>query len=300
MIKNTLKYSWLLLLFCVPSILFAQTWDVPSNKKAEVSPFKFDASTQKNGSALFNKNCLSCHGEPGKNNSVQLNPLPGDPAGAKFSSQTDGSLFYKITNGRGLMPKFASVLKEKERWEIISYIRSFHKGYVQPEIRLTVAGDKKAIEISIVKLNDSTIEASAFSYINDSLTLPVTNVELALLVSRYFGNLSLGEPQVTNSNGKVIFTVDTSMPADTIGNNTFIISPTNKEQFGDVEASIALAVGTKNSVPALNEKRAIWNVVRKAPLWIIFTYTIGVLAVWSVLGYIIFQLVMLRKKTNEV
>jgi hypothetical protein len=198
------------------------------------------------------------------------------------------------------MPKFASVLKEKERWEIISYIRSFHKGYVQPEIRLTVAGDKKTIEISMVKLNDSTIEASAFSYINDSVTVPETNVELALLVSRYFGKLSLGEPQTTNTNGKVIFTVDSSMPADTVGNNTFIVSPTNKELYGDAEASISLAIGTKNNAPALNEKRAIWNVVRKAPVWIIFTYTLGVLAVWSVLGYIIFQLIMLSKKASKV
>lgn len=295
MFRNAYIKACVLLFLFTPVLLPAQTWDVPDNKKAEVSQFKFDATTQKEGSALFLKNCIQCHGEPGKNNSAQLNPLPGDPAGEKFSKQTDGALFYKITNGRGLMPKFGLVLKEEERWKIISYIRSFHKGYVQPEIPLIKTGNRKAIEIQVTKLNETTLEAYAFST-NDNIAKPEPNVELALQAKRYFGKLQLGEALTTDTKGKLKFIINNTLPADTIGNVTFIVSPTNKELYGDAETVITMQMGTKNSVPALNAKRAIWNVVQKAPLWILFTYTIGVLGVWSVLGYIIFQLVKLRKK----
>jgi hypothetical protein len=297
MFRNTfLKVGVFLLLF-TPVLLPAQTWEVPDNKKAEVSPFKFDATTQKEGSTLFLKNCIQCHGEPGKNNYAQLNPLPGDPASAKFSKQTDGALFYKITIGRGLMPKFSSVLKEEERWKIISYIRTFHEGYVQPEIPVIKPGSKKSIEIKINKLNDSILEAFAYT-MKDSMEEPVRDVELALQVKRYFGKLQLGEALTTDANGKLKFKFDEKLPADTVGDITVIVSPTNKELYGDAETVIAMQMGTKNSAPALNAKRAIWNVVQKAPLWILFTYTIGVLGIWSVLGYIIFQLVKLRKKAK--
>jgi mono/diheme cytochrome c family protein len=295
MFRNAFLKACVFLLLFTPVLLPAQTWEVPDNKKAEVSPFKFDASTQKEGSVLFKKNCIQCHGEPGQNNSAQLNPLPGDPASEKFSKQTDGALFYKITNGRGLMPKFGMVLKEEERWKIISYIRSFHQGYVQPEIPLIKTGNRKAIEIQVTKLNETTLEVYAFST-NDNIAKPEKNVELVLQVKRYFGKLQLGEALTTDAKGKLKFTINNTLPADTIGNVTFIVSPINKELYGDVETVITMQMGTKNSVPALNAKRAIWNVVQKAPLWILFTYTIGVLGVWSVLAYIILQLVKLRKK----
>lgn len=298
MICNALIKTSLFLLVFTPILLSAQTWEVPANKNKEVSPFKFDATTQKEGSALFTKQCIACHGEPGKNNGAQLNPLPGDPSSEKFRNQTDGSLFYKITYGRGLMPKFSSVLKEDERWKIISYIRTFHEGYIQPEPSIAKLGNKKAIEIKVTKLNETTLEVYAFSN-KDSIAIPESNVELALHVKRYFGKLQLGEVLETDVNGKVLFPVNNSLPADTLGSITFIVSPNDKELYGDAESEVTLQMGTKNSAPALNEKRAIWNVVQKAPLWIIFTYTIGVFGVWAVLGYIIFQLAKLRKKEQK-
>jgi mono/diheme cytochrome c family protein len=293
--RKVLIHSSYIILLCSPVLLRAQTWEVPANKNAEVSPIKFDAATQKEGAALLQKHCISCHGEPGKNNGAALTPLPGDFASEKFSKQTDGALFFKITNGRGLMPKFGSVTKEDERWKIISYIRTFHKGYVQPEPKTGSAGSKKSLEIKVSKLNANTLEALAFSTA-ENRSVPEANVELSLQVKRYFGKLQLGEAVATNANGKAVFTIDPSLPADTSGNLTVIVSPTDKELYGDAESVNTFEMGIKNSAPALNAKRAIWNVVQKAPLWILFTYIIGVLGVWSVIGYIVLQLVRLNKK----
>ena len=40
--------------------------------------------------------------------------------------QTDGEIFWKISNGRGAMPPWKH-LPEKERWELVNYIRSLAK-----------------------------------------------------------------------------------------------------------------------------------------------------------------------------
>ena len=101
------------------TISYSQDWQVPEDKTGKVASFKFDDVSHKNGEKIFQQNCISCHGTPGKNNFVQLVPPPGDPATDKFQKQTDGDLFYKITTGRGAMPSFKNTLTEEERWSVI-------------------------------------------------------------------------------------------------------------------------------------------------------------------------------------
>ena len=45
---------------------------------------------------------------------------------AAAQSDTDGELFWKITNGRGAMPAWRQ-LPETERWQIVNYIRTLKK-----------------------------------------------------------------------------------------------------------------------------------------------------------------------------
>ena len=42
---------------------------------------------------------------------------------------------------------------------------------------------------------------------------------------------------------------------------------------------------------SLTAKRAMWNTVRKAPVWVILAYGLGVLAVW---GFILLVMLKLR------
>ena len=48
------------------------------------------------------------------------------------------------------MPQFKSILSEEQRWDVISYIRSFHPDYKQPNPELAIAaakGGRSKIEI---------------------------------------------------------------------------------------------------------------------------------------------------------
>ena len=132
------KLSLLLLvayIFLARTGSYAQPWVVPDDYQKMAAPFIFDAKTVKSGEAVYIKNCKSCHGDPGKNNVAKITPVPKDPASKEYQNQPDGSLFYKIATGRGPMPAFGNILKEEERWQVISYVRTYNPTYKQPPVQ---------------------------------------------------------------------------------------------------------------------------------------------------------------------
>ncbi len=42
--------------------------------------------------------------------------------------QTDGELFWKISEGRDPMPSFKGQLTDTQIWQLVNYVRTFSKG----------------------------------------------------------------------------------------------------------------------------------------------------------------------------
>ncbi len=99
-------------LMMLTPLLSGQEWIVPEELAATSNPSGYMLENVKQGKAIYTKNCLSCHGDPGKNNPLALNPMPVDIASEKMQANSEGALFYKITNGKGVMPPFGSTLAE--------------------------------------------------------------------------------------------------------------------------------------------------------------------------------------------
>jgi mono/diheme cytochrome c family protein len=103
--------------------VLAQTeWKAPADAKNLKNPEKGTAAGKKS----VETNCASCHGAQGKGDgpaAAALNPKPANWQSDKVKKESDGELFWKITNGRGPMPPWKH-LPEKERWEIVNYIRT--------------------------------------------------------------------------------------------------------------------------------------------------------------------------------
>ncbi|HYS16803.1 MAG TPA: cytochrome c [Candidatus Binatia bacterium] len=98
-------------------------WVAPADAKAMKNPVKGVGNAKK----AVETNCVSCHGPGGKGDGPAAAALP-PPKPANWTSdavqkQTDGELFWKISNGRGAMPPWKH-LPENERWEIVNYIRT--------------------------------------------------------------------------------------------------------------------------------------------------------------------------------
>ncbi len=97
-------------------------WRAPEEAVSRSNPLATHSEATAGGHKLFLRNCAECHGAAGagleKKHSADLQ-LPF------VQSQTDGTLFWKITNGnagRG-MPSF-SKLPELQRWQLVLYIRT--------------------------------------------------------------------------------------------------------------------------------------------------------------------------------
>ena len=128
-----LIFSFLLLVIFLLSseLLSAQDWNVPANKTKALSPFKFTDETRKAGEVLYMDKCQACHGDPGKGNVLMTVPAPPDLATKKMQRNTDGEMFYKISEGHTVMLSFRNILSATEIWNLVSYVRGFNDNYKQ-------------------------------------------------------------------------------------------------------------------------------------------------------------------------
>ncbi len=96
------------------------SWQPPAAAAAKANPLARSPELAGGGRKLFQRNCSSCHGAEGqglkKAADLQL-PV--------VQHQSDGALFWKITNGntRRGMPAFSG-LPEAQRWQIVLFLRT--------------------------------------------------------------------------------------------------------------------------------------------------------------------------------
>lgn len=79
------------------------------------------------GRRLYIGNCLACHGRSGKGDgdmAVDLSARPTDLSSTDLEDLPDGTLFRIITRGKRPMPKFAGLLTEQERRDLVHYVRT--------------------------------------------------------------------------------------------------------------------------------------------------------------------------------
>lgn len=111
-------------------VALAQTpWVAPATEKEKKNPLPVDEKAIAQGEKVAKTNCVSCHGATGKGDGVAaaaLNPKPADWTSSRVQGETDGELFWKISNGRGPMPPWKH-LPENDRWAVVRYIRSLKK-----------------------------------------------------------------------------------------------------------------------------------------------------------------------------
>ena len=284
------KYLVLASIFLTTLGLSAQEWIVPAENNLKLSPFAFTDSTRKAGSDIYLTNCKSCHGDPGKNNVINLVPPPPDAASLKMQSNSDGALQYKLAQGRVLMPSFKNILSLTDIWKVISYIRSFNDKYVQ-EVAKSAGGALAADNVKVVTtwIKDKSQVQAFVSAVKDNVRQPVAGAEVKLFAKRYFGNLQLDEVKNTDAAGMVLFNFPKDLPGDSAGFVQLIAKLSDEAAFAEAKADTTLAIGVPTFRPALNEKRAMWNVVQKTPIWLLLTYTLTVLAIWGFIFYVLLQ-----------
>lgn len=110
---------------------------VPAQVDPLVNPYPADEASLAEGKRLFQVTCAPCHGVEGKGGGpvtqndpakgINRFPLPApllSGAGAVSAVRSDGYIYATIRNGGALMPAYGISLTDKERWSIVSYIRT--------------------------------------------------------------------------------------------------------------------------------------------------------------------------------
>lgn len=113
------------------SFLFQQEkWKAPASADAKKNPLTNDAATIAAAKHIYVKECQSCHGKSGKGDgpsAKDLDKAAGNFTTAETQDQSDGALFWKISEGRKPMPSFKKKLNETQIWQTVVYMRTFKK-----------------------------------------------------------------------------------------------------------------------------------------------------------------------------
>jgi len=113
------------------TLLQTKPWTVPDKAAKIANAVKTSAASVSEGKALWSQHCSSCHGKAGLGDgskAAQLKTTPPDFTKASFQGQSDGSLFYKVSEGRDDMPSFKKKLPEAEDiWNLVNFMRTLKK-----------------------------------------------------------------------------------------------------------------------------------------------------------------------------
>jgi mono/diheme cytochrome c family protein len=127
--SSLLRSSLLLcMMMAAASAIVAQgtdpDWTAPAKDAARKNPFASKPQLAAGGEKIFTRSCTSCHGEAARRAG---NKAP-DLGSEAVQSESDGAIFWKITNGntRKAMPAWG-VLPEPQRWQLVLYLRSLRE-----------------------------------------------------------------------------------------------------------------------------------------------------------------------------
>jgi mono/diheme cytochrome c family protein len=121
--------------FVLLSVAFMQQpkpWPVPDAAAKMTNPVKSSSESISNGKSLWGQHCASCHGKTGMGDgskAAQLKTTLNDFTKATpVQAESDGSLFYKISEGRDEMPTFKKKIPDADdRWSLVDYMRTLKK-----------------------------------------------------------------------------------------------------------------------------------------------------------------------------
>ena len=128
--------------------------------------------------------------------------------------------------------------------------------------------------------------------------VPMPEVDVKLGVRRYGGNVNIGDDDTyaTDSSGKAEgeFLLS-SLPGDKQGTLELVASVDDNEEVGTLESSMIVPWGTIYEYKTDFGKRSLWATARRAPLWLVVMAYGCIIAVWSVIIYLITRIIKIKK-----
>nr|WP_315146314.1 cytochrome c [uncultured Flavobacterium sp.] len=130
-LQIVLKVAFIVVAFFFASICFAQheaPMNPPKTAVKMKNPFPADEFSLERGKHSYQLDCIRCHGKDGNGDGLKADKVQKkvtDLGAEAIQKQTDGELFWKISESRRPMP--LTDITNDQRWDIVNYIRTFKK-----------------------------------------------------------------------------------------------------------------------------------------------------------------------------
>ena len=87
-----------------------------------------DTAALAHGRVMFERHCSVCHGPQGQGDGPILGvdrfPFAPSLTTPLVQGYSDGYVYAVVRQGRGLMPAYGPRMTERERWQVVSYVRA--------------------------------------------------------------------------------------------------------------------------------------------------------------------------------
>jgi mono/diheme cytochrome c family protein len=128
--KTKIVMPLILALLFLQSTTLVEKWKAPASADNFKNPYKNSIEASKAGKQLYKTYCAICHGDKGKGDGMAaaaLTPRPANFTSSSLQVQTDGAIYWKLTNGKAPMASYKTILSDKQRWQLVNYIRELGK-----------------------------------------------------------------------------------------------------------------------------------------------------------------------------
>lgn len=130
----------------------------------------------------------------------------------------------------------------------------------------------------------------------DQNDLPIEDLELYFYVKRTFSLLPIGDPfNSTDENGVIELEFPNDLPGDHEGNIIIVVKIMESDLYNDLTIEASKNWGIVTALDQLEENRSLWAAAANAPITLILTVSILIIAVWYIICYIIFTLYIISK-----
>jgi len=105
-------------------------WNVPASVDTIKNPYVNKPAMADSGHVIYKKFCVVCHGNSGKGDGIAAAGLavqPADHTSPLVQALPTGELYWELTTGHPPMPSYKTILTNKQRWQLVNYIKTLHK-----------------------------------------------------------------------------------------------------------------------------------------------------------------------------
>jgi hypothetical protein len=219
-----------------------------------------------------------------------------------LDSAESGNLIGQVRTNEVGLAKVALPVALKDKWTSAP----MHKFIAISDATKTLAETTTELDISKAKivLDTTTVDSvrmvnvQVLSYENNEW-LPAKDVELKLGISRLGGLLKIGEEETytTDSLGQVSaeFKLNNLPASNQKGNIVLMARVEDNDKFGNLSVEKTIPWGKYYKRESNFGKRSLWATRMHTPIWLLaMAYSI-IAGVWSVIIYLLIQLLKIKK-----